>query len=119
MSWDKFPGFASWLVVGNDEDQSPTGELHIISNIAKIESTSKKDINTQAMRFEKTYLHELGHARTNIEHYFTAPLLDGVVYSQPDHETRAWIYSYAIRAFISSARARISRLLRKGDDEWK
>lgn len=119
LQWGKFPGFASWLVVGYDEDQSPTGDLYIISNINKIESLSKKNINTQARRFEKTYLHELGHARTNIQYYFTAPLVNGVVYSRPEHETRAWLYSYAIRAFISSPRARISRLLRKGDNEWK
>jgi len=112
-SWGNFPGFVSWLVVFPNEN-----ELHIVSNEAIIEASSRETV-TLARRFEKVFLHELGHARTNFEHYLTAPAPNGVVYARPEHETRAWLYAYALLAYISSARSRISRLLRIGDSEWR
>ena len=118
LPWNEHVGFASWLIVFDHSDGALIGDLHILSNIDKIAASSVETDN-QARRFEKAYLHELGHARTNLQHYLNASPVDGIVNSRPEHETHAWIYSSAIQAFISGARARICRLLRKGDNEWK
>ena len=121
LEWEKYTGFASWLIVFKDSENNDSGlkgDIHIVSNIDRIRGSSSETDN-QARRFEKVYLHELGHATTNLQYYFDASPVDGVVTSRPEHETRAWIYACAIQAYVSSARARISRLLRKGDNEWK
>ena len=132
FDWQRYPGFASWLIVYRDEegeeeeeeadaregDEIQQGELHVVSNVGVI-TRSSKEMDTLTRRFEKAFLHELGHARTGLLYYFDAPATQGTVCSRPQDEARAWLYTYALETCISSARARISRLVRGGDGEWR
>lgn len=114
LPWDEYSGFVSWLLVCVEEK-----ELHIITN-NDIINRQVDDTATVARRLEKVYLHELGHAKTRLDYYEKAPVdKRGMVRSQPNHETRAWLYAYAVMAHISSIRSRITRLLHKGDSEWR
>ncbi|MDY0357549.1 MAG: hypothetical protein RBR19_16835 [Sedimentisphaerales bacterium] len=125
LEWERFPGFASWLIVfsnddgGTDEAQEPViDELHILSNTDRIKSSSA-EVHTITRRFEKAFLHEIGHARMCLDSYKKLFAQNGCVISEPIEETFAWVYMYALKLNISSARARISRLLGRGDPEWK
>jgi len=126
FDWDKHPGFASWLIVyANGEEEEPVqekdavqGELHVVSNEKRI-ARSSKEVDIQTRRFERAFLHELGHARTKLERYLERHAVNGVVYSLPEDETHAWVYVCGLEACIAGARARMNRLLRRGDGEWR
>jgi len=106
-------GFASWLIVYEDDRW-----LHIVYDREQIEESTSGS-NAVAKRLEKIFLHEIGHARTNLPHYLGWTSEGNVIRAAPIHETLAWHYSYTIRSCISSARSRISRLLGEYDNEWK
>jgi len=109
-------GFASWLMV-----YPKTKEIYIMYDKDQI---SEPDLKGEEVveRLEKIFLHELGHARSDLRFYLgeiAKPQAPQFIRSTPVHETHAWLYSHVVRAFISSARARICRLIQDYDNEWK
>lgn len=103
-------GFVSWLIVYPEEKT-----LYVVYDEEKINS-STQDKKLAAQRFQKVFLHELGHARLNFDYVLgaegQAPL--------PAHEVESWLYASAIRGLILGTRARVCRLLDKAiDDEWR
>jgi hypothetical protein len=109
-------GFASWLIV-YPKDR----ELHIMYGKDLIFESNLKT-GKAVERLEKIFLHELGHARLDLEFYLAElakPQATQFIRSTPVHETHAWLYAHIIRAFISSTRSRLCRILQDCDNEWK
>jgi len=109
-------GFASWLIVF-----CKGKELHIMYDRDQIVESGLKTEKV-VERLEKTYLHELGHARSDLEFYLSElakrPAVQ-LIRAAPIHETHAWLYAHTVRALLSSARSRVSRLLGEYDNEWR
>jgi hypothetical protein len=108
-------GYASWLIVYREGK-----ELHIMYD-ADLIAESDPPTDTVVERLEKIFLHELGHARCDLGFYLRElerAHVSQLIPADPVHETHAWLYTHAVRAFISSARARVCRLIHDRDDEW-
>jgi hypothetical protein len=106
-------GFASWLIVQKSADGL------ILYAVYDERLTRASGTHVVVKRLEKIFLHEFAHARIHLDYYLKASARTGVVTSMPIDETRAWLYALGVRSYISSARARIGRLIGEYDNEWK
>lgn len=107
--------FVSWLVTIKNQRT-----LHIIYDKEKIlESSSDKGLCISRLR--KVFLHELGHARTELLWYLKkveAAIGTTWIKSLPMHEYEAWIYALTIRSLLVCIRSRVTRIAKDGDSEW-
>jgi hypothetical protein len=111
--------FVSWLVLFGKSGGPRT--LQIMYDAERI-SESTGEISIPMSRLRKVFLHELGHARTELPYYVECSrLTTGTAWieSIPLHEYEAWIYALIILSTLSSIRARVTRITKNGDLEWR
>jgi len=105
-------GYASLLVV-----DVANHNLFVCYDDKRFARTGKDIVVRSALK-QKAILHSLGLARTNLDWFLSVPEITTRVIAPPRCEADACMYEYAIKALISSGRARIRYLLGMGDNEW-
>ena len=114
--WFAPHGLVSWLLV---RCNNPT-QLHIVYDRAKIDESTVDPV-AREQRYEKIFLHELGHARLHNdflrERAQGGP--DDHIHVLPVHEVEAFVYAFTVRGLMLGMLSRVNRLLGSEDLTWK
>lgn len=101
-------GYRSWLLVRPVLDQS-SSLIALCDQEALLESSSDNWLCVN--RWVRCVLHELGHARLDIDYYVSHRSGARGAYSLPSQETSAWMYANTVLLLVSSLRAQLDRWL--------
>lgn len=112
-SQDEFPlpmlGFRSWLLVRPDLEQGSSSALVVFDEKGILASSS--DPWLVFNRWLRSILHEIGHARIDMDYYLASGNAETGVRALPVQETRAWVYANDCMTLISALRSQIDRYL--------
>jgi len=101
-------GFFSWLVV-----DLTTNHVQIFVDDKALLNVAHDKKPWQLHGRIRCILHELGHMRTSMDHYYQTPRdpNTSLIHSIPKHELWAWTYADSVTGCISGLRARVKRIL--------
>ena len=114
--WFGETGFVSWLLVRR---ANPL-QLYIVYAREKIDGSVSDDLLALEQRYEKIFLHELGHVRLHAEVLRDSRL---TTRSAPEvfpvHEVEASLYASMVRGMAIGMSSCLDRLLGQADEAWK